>query len=91
MISDTDTGFVDILEGFKHKLKEEVVTVATISFTIDASQQSFQFYSQGVYDEKECSYEQLYQRVLVVGYGTDAQTEKDIWIFKNCWGTELGD
>lgn len=90
-IGATDSGFVDIPEGDEEKLKEAVATVGPVSVAIDASHESFQFYSQGVYDEAECSSEQLDHGVLVVGYGTDAETEEDFWLVKNSWGTQWGD
>lgn len=90
-IGATDTGFVDIPEGNEEKLKEAVATVGPVSVAIDASHESFQFYSKGVYDEEECSSESLDHGVLVVGYGTTPDTKEDYWIVKNSWGTQWGD
>ncbi|KAH7937831.1 hypothetical protein HPB49_016579 [Dermacentor silvarum] len=88
-VGATDSGFVDIPEGKEDKLKKAVATVGPVSVAIDASHQSFQFYSEGIYDEPECSSEQLDHGVLVVGYGT--KDGQDYWLVKNSWGTTWGD
>lgn len=85
----TDTGFIDIPSGVETKLQEAVATVGPVSVAIDASQESFQFYREGVYDEPTCTQE-LDHGVLVVGYGT-TEDEKDYWIVKNSWGTTWGE
>lgn len=89
-VGATDRGFVDIPEGDELKLKNAVATVGPVSVAIDASQESFQFYSEGVYDEPKCSDQELDHGVLVVGYGTD-KNGHDYWLVKNSWGTTWGD
>jgi len=84
-----DSGFVDIPSGNEAKLMAAVATVGPVSIAIDASHESFQFYSKGVYNEPECSSDDLDHGVLVVGYGTEKG--KDYWIVNNSWSEKWGD
>lgn len=43
-----DIGYVDIPQGDEDKLKAAVATIGPVSIAIDASHQSFQFYSEGL-------------------------------------------
>ena len=43
------------------------------------------FFSEGIYDDNECSSASVNHAMMVVGYG------KDFWILKNWWGEMWGE
>ena len=53
------------------------------SVAVDASSVSFQYYTNGIYYDTDCSKTNLNHAMLVVGYGTDSTTGLDYWILKN--------
>ncbi|KAM6912126.1 cathepsin L.1 [Xenentodon cancila] len=88
-VGATCTGYVDIKQGDEDALQEAVATIGPISVGIDASQESFQLYESGVYDEPDCSSSELDHGVLAVGYGSE--NGHTYWLVKNSWGLGWGD
>nr|XP_022908929.1 cathepsin L1-like [Onthophagus taurus] len=85
------TGYVEIPPGDERALATAVATQGPVSVAIDASQSTFQFYSNGIYYDEECKNDadSLNHAVLVVGYGSEPDGTK-YWLVKNSYGTEWG-
>jgi len=86
-IGATISSYTDISSGSESELTS-AIDGRPVSVAIDASHNSFQLYSSGVYYEPACSSSQLDHGVLAVGYGT--QGSSDYYIVKNSWGSSWG-
>lgn len=90
------SGYNDIVSGNEDALKEAVATVGPISIAIDATEDVFMLYKEGVLIDETCgnSPDTLDHGVLLVGYGTDNSNKsegQDYWIVKNSWGPGWGE
>jgi cathepsin L len=84
------SGFKSVTSN-NNKEMMNAVAQQPVSIAINAMQQSFQFYTSGVYDDPSCpsSMQDLDHAVLTVGYGSE--TGKDYWLVKNSWSSSWGD
>jgi len=66
----------------------QAVAVQSVLVEIEADQQSFQFYSGGVFDNTACG-TNLDHGVVIIGYG--AAAGKNYWTVRNSWGPTWGE
>lgn len=85
------SGFVDIPLGDEKSLENAVANLGPIVAAIDASKETFQFYSEGIYNDPKCSNqpEGMNHAVLIVGFGKDPDGRK-YWLIKNSYGPQWG-
>lgn len=88
-VGATCTGYVDLTKGNETSLQCAIANVGPIAAGVDASSQAFRMYKSGVYDNPDCSSEQLDFSMVIVGYGTE--NGKEYYNCKNSWGSYWGD
>jgi len=71
------------------KSHKEAIADGPVSVALDASSIWFQFYKNGVMNNKNCG-TQLNHGVVAVGYGNDA-SKGEYYIVRNSWGAGWGD
>jgi cathepsin L len=80
--------YIAITQGDEDDLATKVQTYGPAAVAIDASHDSFQDYSSGIYDEPDCSSTNLDHGVGCLGWGS--QSGQKYWIVRNSWGTIWG-
>ena len=85
----TISSFRDVPKTDEDALKS-AVSMQPVSIAIEADKSAFQLYKSGVLDSPRCG-KKLDHGVLIVGYGTDADSGKDFWKIKNSWGPTWGE
>jgi len=81
--------YFNVTSGDEIAMKAAVYKVP-VATAIDASQESFEFYSGGVYSDPGCTSQEIGHGIAVVGYGHNSTVNMDYWILKNSWGTSWG-
>ena len=74
-----------MVDSNEFALAHAVAIIGPISTTIDATQKSFRFYGEGIYEEPACNSKILTHGVTVIGYNDD------YWKVKNSWSTDWGE
>jgi len=91
------SGFIDVKSGDEEALKQAIATAGPVSVAIDATEDKFMLYKEGIFVDDGCANgpDDLDHGVLVVGYGTNETMRgdgpSDYWIVKNSWGPEWGE
>lgn len=80
---------IDIPMGDEKKLQEAIATVGPVSVAFHSTV-SFQFYSSGIFYEKNCDPLALNHAMTAVGYGSD-EKGTEYYIVKNSWGKLWGE
>jgi cathepsin L len=67
------------------------VALGPVSVGIESDSPLFQFYSGGILSADTCGSDaNVNHAVVIVGYGTDAETAQDYYIVKNSWSVRAG-
>lgn len=61
-----------------------------MAISIEAGQDIFHQYTGGIIDSTDCGYNTDHA-VVIVGYGTDADSGLEYWLIRNSWGTDWGE
>lgn len=78
-----------IKPGYEWHLQTAIATVGPIAVSFDASRESFQFYSSGIYYDFECKKNDGNHFGLAVGYGTENRL--GYYIVRNTFGKSWGE
>jgi cathepsin L len=83
------TSYITVPAGDESDLGSKLTLYGPIAAAIDGSLASFQLYETGIYDEPQCSSQDLNLAVGIVGLGTEDNVP--YWIVRNAWGPDWGE
>jgi len=84
----TISQYHDIPQMNEDAIKQVLATLGPVTIGIEADQQSFQFYSGGVFDDPSCG-TSIDHGVAIVGYGVDNGAA--YFTVRNSWGESWGE
>jgi len=84
----TISAYHDIPVNNEAAIQQVIGTLGSVTIAIEADQQSFQFYSGGVFDDASCG-TNTDHGVAIVGYGVDNGTP--YFTVRNSWGSSWGE
>jgi cathepsin L len=89
-VGATLPGYAAVESGNENALLQAVAKAPTSVCICGASDQSFQFYKGGIYNNPSCpnSLNQIDHAMLAIGWGVDNGTP--YWLIKNSWGSDWG-
>lgn len=70
---------------------EAAVRLGPVSVAIDASLDSFSYYSSGIYHDPACSLSNPDHAVVIVGFGVDPVSRLPYWLVRNSWSSSWGE
>jgi len=88
--SGTIASYTDVQTANETALQVAVFQFGPTSVAIEADQQSFQFYSGGIYSDPGCG-TNLDHGVVAAGYSVDTSSQQQYWIIRNSWGESWGE
>lgn len=83
------TNYIQVRAGQEPQLAEYIETYGPAVVSIDASNWSFQLYTEGIYDEPNCDPVKFNLDCSCVGFGVENDTK--YWIVRNSWGKAWGE
>lgn len=82
-------GYKEVPVGDERALAVALFKAGPVSVGIDATLSTFQFYTRGVYYDRNCNPDDINHAVLAVGFGVTGKGKK-YWIVKNSWSERWG-
>ena len=83
------SSWASVESGNENALATAVEEMGPAAAVVDASLTSFQLYSSGIYNDKNCSPYDPTHAVAIVGFGIQGSSK--YWIVKNSWGVSWGE
>lgn len=74
-------------------VKDAVCRFGPVPCVIDGGSEKFEFYHGGIFRDPHCSTKPSdgNHAMLIVGYGTDSETQEPYWLVKNSYGVDWGE
>ena len=83
------SSYIKLEENNYFQLLNTVATIGPIAVSVDAS--NWHSYSSGIFDGCDQLNPDINHAVVLMGYGTDHETNQDYWLVRNSWSASWGE